>query len=383
MVPAEIALSLAVLIGAGLLVRSFAALLEVAPGFRAQNVLTVPVHLPGKYDWEQAGKFFHDSLFPRIGRLPGVLEVAAANTAPMRIDRTERSRFATRFGIAGRASEPGRFPTAQIRWVSPGYFSTLGIPLKQGRILVDSDHNKPVVVVSESLIRRFFPGQSGVGEHILMGVMTPQPYAVEIAGVVGDTRDFALDIEPEPTVYSVDISPTMDLVIRTNAGNLAGAIRLAARSADPELGVDEIETMQRVVDDSETQRRFALLLVSGFALIAVALAGIGIYGVLSYSVATRTRELGLRIALGAGRRDVLRLLLTESLTTLVPGLAVGCGIAFALTRIMATLLYKVAPNDPVAYAGAALFLSAITLLAAYVPARRAARIDPIESLREP
>jgi putative ABC transport system permease protein len=212
--------------------------------------------------------------------------------------------------------------------------------------------------------------------------MTPQPYAVEIAGVVGDTRDFALDIEPEPTVYSVDISPTMDLVIRTNAGNLAGAIRLAARSADPELGVDEIETMQRVVDDSEAQRRFALWLVSGFALIAVALAGIGIYGVLSYSVATRTRELGLRIALGAGRRDVLRLLLTESLTTLVPGLAVGSGIAFALTRIMATLLYKVAPTDPVAYAGAALFLSAITLLAAYVPARRAAGIDPIESLRE-
>jgi len=384
LVLAEIALSLAVLIGAGLQVRSFAALIEVDPGFRAQNVLTVQVHLPGKYNWEQAGKFFHNSLFPRIERLPGVVAVAAANTAPMRIDRTEHSRFATRFGIVGRTFEPGRFPTAQIRWVSPGYFSTLGIPLKQGRLLVENDHNKPVVVVSESLARHFFPGQSGVGEHILMGVMTPKPYTVEIAGVVGDTRDFALDIEPEPTVYTVDTSPTMDLVIRTasNAGNVSGAIRDGARSADPELGVDEIETMQRVVDESEAQRRFALLLVSGFALIAVALAGIGIYGVLSYSVATRTRELGLRIALGAGRRDILRLLLKESLTTLVPGLAVGCSIAFALTRIMASLLYKVAPADPVAYAGAALFLSTMTLLAAYVPAHRAARIDPIESLRE-
>jgi len=384
LVLAEIALSLAVLIGAGLLVRSFSALIEVDPGFRAQNVLTVQVHLPGKYNWEQAGKFFHDTLFPGIERLPGVVAVAAVNTAPMRIDRTEHSRFATRFGIVGRTFEPGRFPTAQIRWVSPGYFSTLGIPLKQGRLLVENDHNKPVVVVSESLARRFFPGQSGVGEHILMGVMTPKPYAVEISGVVGDTRDFALDIEPEPTVYTVDTSPTMDLVIRTasNAGNVSGAIRRAARSADPELGVDEIETMQRVVADSEAQRRFALLLVSGFALIAVALAGIGIYGVLSYSVATRTRELGLRIALGAARRDILRLLLKESLTTLVPGLAVGCGIAFVLTRIMASLLYKVAPTDPVAYTGAALFLSTITLLAAYVPAHRAARIDPIESLRE-
>jgi len=385
LVLAEIALSLGVLIGAGLLVRSFATLLEVDPGFRAQNVLSVQVHLPvTNYDWNQAGKFFRDTLFPRIGQLPGVVEVAAANTAPMRLDRTEHSRFASRFGIVGRTFEPGRFPVAQIRWVSPSYFSTMGIPLKQGRFLLDSDDNKPAVVVSEWFARRFFPGQSAVGQRILTNVMTPKPSELEIVGVVGDTRDFALDIEPEPTWYSVGISPTMDLVIRaaSNAGNLAEAIRRAARSADPELGIDEIETMQRIVDDSEAQRRFALLLVSGFALIAVALAGIGIYGVLSYSVATRTRELGLRMALGAGRRDILGLLFKESLTTLVPGLAVGCCVALALTRIMASLLYKVAPTDPVAYAGAALFLSAITLLAAYVPARRAARVDPIESLRE-
>jgi putative ABC transport system permease protein len=140
--------------------------------------------------------------------------------------------------------------------------------------------------------------------------------------------------------------------------------------------------MENVVEDSVTQRRFALLLVGGFALIAAALAGIGIYGVLSYSVAIRTRELGLRIALGAGRRDVLRLLLKESLISLVPGLSVGCGIAFALTRIMASLLYQVAPTDPGAYAGAVLFLSTITLLASYLPACRAVAIDPMQSLRE-
>jgi ABC-type antimicrobial peptide transport system permease subunit len=185
-------------------------------------------------------------------------------------------------------------------------------------------------------------------------------------------------------VYSVDISPTMNLMIRTasNAGNLAPAIRRAALSANLDLGVDEVLTMESVVEDSVAERRFALLLVGGFALIAAALAGIGIYGVLSYSVATRTRELGLRVALGAGRRDVLALRLKECLFSLVPGLLAGCGIAFALTRIMASLLYKVAPTDPAAYAGAALFLSTITVLAAYLPARRAIAIDPMQSLRE-
>jgi putative ABC transport system permease protein len=385
LVMAEIALSLAVLIGAGLLVKSFATLLQVDPGFRGQNVLTVQVHLPVTgYDWEKAGKFFRETLLPRIRQLPGVLEVAAANTIPMGIDRTERSRFATRFGIVGRVFEPGRFPVAQTRWVSPDYFAVMGIPLKRGRYLAESDHGKPVMIVGESLARRFFPGQDAVGQRILMDVMTPKPSAVEIVGVVGDTREFALDIEPEPMVYSVDISPTMNLMIRTasNAGNLAPAIRRAAHSANPELGVDEVRTMESVVEDSVAQRRFALLLVGGFALIAVALAGIGIYGVLSYSVATRTRELGLRIALGAGRREVLGLLLKECLIPLVPGLSIGCGIAFALTRIMASLLYRVAPTDPAAYAGAALFLSAITLLASYLPARRAVAIDPMQSLRE-
>ena len=385
LVVAEIALSLAVLIGAGLLVKSFATLLQVDPGFRAENVLTVQVHLPNPtYDWQQAGKFFRDTLFPRIRQLPGVVQVAAANTAPMMIDRTEHSRFATRFGLVGRTFDPGRFPVAQTRWISPGYFSVMGIPLKSGRLLVESDNGKPVMIVSESLARRFFPGQDAVGRQILMDVMTAKPNAVEIVGVVGDTRDFALDLEPEPTVYSVGISPTMNLMIRTtsNAGNLAPPIRRAARLASPELGVDDVQTMQHVVEDSVAQRRFALLLVGAFALIAVALAGIGIYGVLSYSVAARTRELGLRIALGAGRRAVLGLLLKESLFSLVPGLVAGCVLAFALTCIMESLLYQVAPTDPGAYAGAAVFLSTVTLLASYLPARRAIAIDPMQSLRE-
>jgi predicted permease len=386
LVLAEVALSLAVLIGAGLLVRSFATLLRVDPGFRAHNLLTVPVHLPStKYTWEQAGDYFRDKLFPQIRNVPGVTAVAAANIAPMTIDRTEHSRFATRFGVAGQAYEPGRFPVAQMRWVSPDYWRVMGIPLKSGRYLTENDRGKPFMLISELLARRFFRGaDNAVGKQLLMDVMTPKPTRVEIVGVVGDTRDFALDIEPEPTLYSVDMSASMTLAIRTavDPAGMSAAIRRVALSANPDQVVGEARAMDQIVEDSLAQRRFALILVGGFALMALTLAGIGIYGVVSYSVTTRTRELGLRMALGAQRGDVLGLLLRESLATLVPGLAMGCVVGFALTRIMATLLYSVTATDPLTYAGAAVFLTFIALLAAYIPARRATTIDPMQALRE-
>ncbi len=385
LVLAEVALSLAVLIGVGLLVRSFAALLQVDAGFRPHNLLTMQVHLPtGQDGWPRAWTFFHDMLFPEIRKLPGVTAVAAANTAPMMIDRTEHSRFATRFGIAGRTYESGRFPVAQIRWVSPDYLQVMGIPLKRGRYLTDSDHNKPFMVIDETLARRFFPGQDPVGKRILMDVMTPKPHAVEIAGVVGDTRDFALDIVPDPMLYSVDMSPTMDLIVRTSGdpAGLGAAIRRAALSASPALVVSEAHTMDRVIEDSLALRRFALLLVGGFAMLALALAAIGIHGVVSYSVTTRTREFGLRMALGAQRRDVAGLLIRESLATLAPGIAIGCAAGFALTRIMASLLYNVTATDPLTYLGAAAFLTLVALVAMYIPARRATRIDPMRALRE-
>jgi len=384
LVMAEVALSLAVLIGAGLLVRSFAALVKVDPGFRADHVLTMQVHLPvSKYNWDQSWRFFHDILFPKVRRLQGVTDVAATNTAPMLIDRTERSRFATRFGIVGQTFEPGRFPVAQFRWVSPEYWHAMGIPLKHGRYLTDNDRNKPVLLVTDSLVQRYFPGQNPVGKQILLDVMTAKPSTVEIAGVVGDTRDFALDIAPEMTLYSVNMSPTMELVIHTASDPAtAAAIRRVARSASTDLGIDHARSMEQVVAGSLAQRRFALLLVSGFALLALALAAIGISGVVSYSIATRTRELGLRMALGAQYREVVGMLLRESLGLVAPGLVAGCALAFALTRIMATLLYGVTAADPLTYLGAAIFLMTVAMAAVYVPARRATRIDPMQALRE-
>ena len=385
LVMAEVALSLAVLVGAGLLVRSFAALLNVPPGFRADHVITMQVHLPsGTYDWPKAEQFFRTTLFPAVRALPGVVDVAAANTVPMALDRTEHSRFATRFGIVGRAFEPGHFPVALNRWVSEDYLRTMGIPLRSGRYLTASDSNKPVVVINQAIAERFFRGQDPVGKQILLSVMTPNPSAVEIVGVVGNTRDWSLDIEPEATFYGVAVSPSMTMAVRTEGdpGSLASAIRQAAMSTNRELVVGEVRSMQQVVAASLAQRRFALLLVGGFAVLAIALAAIGISGVVSYSIATRTRELGLRTALGAQYREVVGLLLKESLGLVAPGLVAGVLLAFAVTRVMSTLLYSVTAADPLTYIGAALFLMAVAMAAVYVPARRATRIDPMQALRE-
>jgi putative ABC transport system permease protein len=385
LVMAEVALSLAVLIGAGLLVRSFSALLDIAPGFRADHVLTMQVHLPsGKYDWQKAEDFFRGTLFPGIRTLPGVMDVAAANTVPMALDRTEHSRFATRFGIVGRTFEPGHFPVALNRWVTEDYLRTMSIPLKSGRYLTANDSNKPVVVINQAIAERFFAGQDPVGKQILLSVMTPNPSAVEIVGVVGNTRDWALDIEPEATLYGVAVSPSMTLVVRTagDPSNLASAVRQTALSTNPELVVGDVRSMEQVVAGSLAQRRFALSLVGGFALLAIVLAAIGISGVVSYSIATRTRELGLRMALGAQYREVVGLLLKESLELVVPGLVLGCALAFALTSVMATLLYSVASADPLTYLGAAFFLMTVAMAAVYIPARRAMRIDPMQALRE-
>ncbi len=386
LIMAEVALSLAVMIAAGLLVRSFAALLEVDPGFRADHVLTMQVHLPvGKYNWDRAWDFFHDILLPKLRTVPGVTEAAAANTAPMLIDRTERSRFATRFGIVGQAFEPGRFPVAQTRWVSPEYWRAMGIPLKMGRYLRESDHNKPVTLIPESLAQRYFAGRNPVGRQILLGVMTAKPSAVEIVGVVGDTREFALDIQPEAVLYSLDISPTMQLVVHTasDPAALAPVIRRVARSTNPDLGIDQARSMQQVVADSLAQRRFALWLIGGFAWLALVLAAIGISGVVAYSIATRQRELALRLALGAQYREVIGLLLRESLPLVGAGLIAGCILAFAFNRMMATLLYGVTAVDPLTYLAAAIFLMLVAMAAVYVPARRVMRLDPMEALREP
>ena len=246
---AEVALSLAVLIGAG----SAGEELRRASQRRSRLSSRSCAHHGGPPSERQlrlaeGGRVFPQArCFQQFAPLPGVVDVAAANTIPMALDRTEHSRFATRFGIAGRTFEPGHFPVALNRWVSEDYLRTMGIPLRSGRYLAASDSNKPVVMINQAIADRFFAGQDPVGKQILLSVMTPKPSAVEIVGVVGDTRDWALDIEPEPTLYGVAISPSMTMVVRTvgDPSSLASAVRQAAMSTNPELVVGEIRSMDQ------------------------------------------------------------------------------------------------------------------------------------------
>jgi predicted permease len=384
LVTAEVALGLVVLVGAGLLVRSFVALLGVDPGFRTENVLTMQVPLPStKYNWEQAARFFQDELFPRIRSLPGVEGVAAVNSVTMSLERTERSRYATRFGVPGQIYEEGRFPVAQIRWVSPDYFRVLKIPLRRGRLFTDADLGKPLYVINETLAQHFFPNHDPILKNLLTDVVTSSPRLVQVVGVVGDVRDRGLEVEAQPTLYVASISPGMTLIIHTRVEplSLSTAVRQAVQAADKDQPVHDVRTMQQIVADSMARRRFALVLLAGFAVLALLLTTVGVYGVVSYSVSRRTYEIGIRMALGAAGQDVFKLVIGQALAPTMIGVVVGLIGAFALTRLMSSLLFDVTATDPVTLVGVSLLLTGAALLACYIPARRATKVDPMVALR--
>jgi predicted permease len=303
-IAAEIALAFVVLTGAGLLYRSFAALLKEDVGFDAQSVLAVDV--PLAQNWEQSASLFEHQLAPRIRRIPGVTSVAAANCAPMTLSSTELSRYASRFGVVGRRFEPGRLPVAQLRWITTDYFRTLRIPLKRGRLFTADDNGKPGYMVNETLARRFFPGQDPVGREILMDVVSPKPEAIPIVGVVGDVRDLGLDLEPRPTLYQLAVSPGMTLLIRAGVSpsSLIPAVRTAIRAVDAEAPITTAAPLSAIIEASVAQPRFALYLLSGFAMLAAALTAIGVYGVITYSVSRRAREFAIRFcAWSAAKRS--------------------------------------------------------------------------------
>jgi predicted permease len=384
LIMAEIALAFVVLTGAGLLVRSFAQLLHEDPGFRAQNILVADVPLPmQRYSWEAAGRFFETKLGPMLRALPGVDAVATTNAAPMSLNRTEQSRFATRFGIPGQIYEPGRFPVAQVRWISPDYFRVLGIPLLRGRLLERRDGGSNLQLVNETLAQRFFPGQDPIGKKLLLGVTTPKPNEVEIAGVVGDVRDLGLDLETQPTMYSVSTSPGMTVLVKTHGDPalIAPSVLETIRKADGEIAVGRIRTVEQYVASSLARRTFVLYLLGGFAILAGILTAVGIYGVIGYSVSRRVNEFGIRSAVGARPADLVILILHESGAMAIAGLAFGAFAAVLFSGVMKTLLYKLSPNDPLAFSVVGILLLGIALLAAIIPAIRAARTDPAVALR--
>lgn len=378
----EVAVSFVVLAGALLLARSFAQLLSVNPGFDAQHVLVMD--FAAQSDWDRAAELFNNNLRPAIAALPGVESVAGASMAPFSLDRTETSRFASRFGVAGTEYAAGAYPVAQVRWISEDYFRVLKIPLLAGRRLTAADRQKPVWLINETLARQYFPGRDPVGRELIADVATPSPSRVTIAGVVGDVRDLSVDAPARPTVYLIDTSPRNTLLLRvaSDPRGFAAAIREIVRKAAPDAPILRAQPLEELLSASLARQRFALKTMTGFAALAAVLALVGIYGVVSYSVSRRVREFAIRAAIGARPRDLARLVGLQALRVCAAGIVAGLLIFAFAARLFRSMLYQVSTMDPVALAVTAAVVAALATAALAVPVRRAAASDPNRNLRE-
>jgi putative ABC transport system permease protein len=387
LVVAEIAFAVLLLAGAGLLIRSFATLMDVDPGFRSEGLLTFPVGLPGgTYPDDARRSMFVEQYLERVRALPGVAEAAAVSAAPL-----AAGTLRVGFSIEGEG-EVSSEQVMDIRVVTPGYFRLMGIPLRGGRDVEPSDRagTQPVAVVSEAAVRRYFRDGDPIGRTITMGwARDAQPDGVTatIVGVVADVKLYELGEAPLPTVYFPHAQvgvPGMSIIVRAAGANPllpVPGLRDELRALDPNLPLDDVQLVDDILADSVAQPRFYMMLLLLFAGVAVILAAVGIFGVMSFAVAQRRREIGIRMALGAPHASVLRLVLREGMLVTAVGIAIGLTAAVALTRVMESLLYGVAATDAVALVGATLILAATALLASCLPARRAASLDPLLALR--
>lgn len=382
LVAAQIALSLALLVAAGLLARSFARLQAVDVGF-ATDVLMAQISLPAQqYQSLDAVERFYTRLADELAALPGV-EAAALATAPPLTGGNDTAVHREGRPPAGQADRQ----FAQIRWVQGAYFRALQIPLRQGRVFDDRrDHpsSPPVVVISERLADMLFPGEAAVGQRLIVDLR--DPVAVEVAGVVGDTRVFGQASEVPPLLYmSARQFPTnwLHMIVRTAAGPgaLAGPIRETVQALDPSLALARVESLRDRLRESVAQPRLRTGVVGLFAAIAVLLALTGVYGLMAFAVGQRTREIGIRLALGATREEVQRMVLRQAARFIAPGIVLGLLAAAAASQLMNSLLFEVPPSDPVVFIAAPLALTVAALAAAFVPARRAATIEPVRALR--
>lgn len=380
---AEVALSLVLLVGAVLLVDSFRRLQNVDPGFRSDNITTFFVGLPpGSYpDIEKQGSFFQNAL-EKLRAIPGVTHVAAASTLPATDNGNTRSPAA----VEGRPLPPVSDRTITVRsTISPGYFETLGIPIKQGRDFNWRDRGgaPDAVIINETLATKLFPGENPIGRRLITGI---QSIPREIVGVAGDVRSENLSLPPQTEMYypaaQLD-GAFLSVIVRSSrpAASLRTELISTIHSIDPGLPIDQVQPYSELLAQAFADRRLSMYLLGGFAALALALAGMGIYSVIAYGVAQRTNEFGIRFALGAVARDVIGLVMKEGLRLAVVGLIIGLALSFAVTRLMQRLLFEVSPSDPLLYSGVALFICGIAALACFVPALRATKINPMEALR--
>jgi len=381
LVIAEFALAVALLMGAGLFLHSFARLLRVDPGFQVGNVLTLRVQLQLSAQEEanaQKLKTFYERLELRLRSLPVVKAVAATNAPPFATERNNVQRFAV---PGSPLMRPDMFPVAHRHLITPDYFRTLGIPLR-GRTYTARDLDAPYVIVNETMARTFWPGEDAVGKRFITGPFGPNPSWSTIIGVAADVKQVGLDSERTNDFYFLWYGPFY-LMIQT-AGDplaLAPVVRREIHALDPGTAVSDFRSMDQLLETSTAPRRFSTVLLSIFAALALVLAVIGIYGVMSWSVAQRTQEIGIRMAVGADGNGILRLILVRAFKLSAAGLAIGLAITLALTRVLASQLFEISPHDPWVLTIVSALMLGVTAAACYLPAWRATQVDPIATLR--
>jgi len=382
LVVVEIAMSLALLIGAGLLFKSFLRLQQVKLGFQPENVLTAQISLPPtKYDNAQQRNRFFQNLLPQISAVPGVQSAGVVDPLPLAGDSIWE------FFIEGGPLLPnGAGQNTNFRRCTPDYFSAMGIPLLQGRLFTERDtaESEQVVIINETLRRRFFPNAEPLGKRIAFSGANGPWHT--IVGVVGDVRHLGLEQDAGLELYRPFAqTPTrsVTLVVKSSLepGAVVASIRREVLKLDAEQPIHNIRPMTEIIARDIAPERFNLTLLAVFAVVALLLAVVGIYGVMSYAATQRTREIGVRIALGAQARDVLKLIAGQAMWLALAGVASGVGVALALTHLMKKLLFEVEASDPLTFIALSLLLIVVALLACWIPARRATKVDPMIALR--
>jgi putative ABC transport system permease protein len=384
LVISEVALALVLLVGAGLMIRSFLSIENVDPGLNPRGVLTMQISLPGtRYPQEIQRAKFEDDLVSRVRSLPGVQSASVTTLIPL-----TGAEEIDGFTIEGRPAPQSldESPLADYARVSPDYFKAMGIALLAGRQFTEADSRTApdVVIVNLAFVRRFFPDEDPIGKRI-----TNNPGSwITIVGIVGDVRHSALDVDPKPEWYrpfaqatNADFGIVVKAAPSVDPKSLTESVRSSVWSIDPDLPVFAVQTMDQILSVSVSQRRFNMLLLAIFAVSALMLAAVGIYGIMSYGVTQRTHEIGIRMALGARAVDVLAMIVGQGMRLAIIGLAIGMAGSFALTRVMSSLLFGITARDPVTFAAVPLVLGAVALVACYLPANKATKVDSMVALR--
>ena len=382
LVVSEVALALVVLVGAGLLVKSFVRLRAVDPGFQPANLLTMRLFLTdAKYATSEPRLSFLRELTARLETLPGVQGVGISDDLPIEGTDSSMDLF-----VENREPAPGERMMTGVHVVNPRYFEAMGIPLLNGRVFTERDtlETPTMLVVNETMSRRLWPGEEALGKRVKLG--DPNGQWAQIVGVVRDVKHNGLSAEAAMDAYASHLQvpwPWMTIALRSNLDptSLEAAVRREVQAIDPDKAVASVKTMDKLIEESVGERRLSLVLFGLFAVVALLLAAVGIYGVMSYGVTQRTHEIGIRMALGAQPRSVARLVVGRGMMLTMTGIALGVGAAYGLTRLMASLLFEVSATDPVTFLVIALVLASVALLACYIPARRAAKVDPMVALR--